>query len=681
MEPSTDIEASIGGGLSRALTVLLAAISVAVTALGSYALAVRGVVFVWAPSGVVLALLIMSPRDRWFAIAVGSFVANVMVDLQIVGRLLPAILGPVANVTESIVAAIVLRRLVGGRNILGSLQGIGALLVGAAIVANAFTALLGGAVLRMSYPGREFWIHWFRWWIGDGLGMIVVAPAVLALGAGIERARNADFVLGRVVEGCLLLAVAICTSAFVFGGSTGAGHLMAGLYLTFPILIWAALRVGAGLPAFALSIVVGLLLCFAGDGRGPFVDATRSVDEEAINVYSFVVLMVVSVLVPSAAIAERKVGWERVRESEARYRASVDTAQDGVLTLDSRGRIRFANPAMHRMLGVTPPALLGGEIAALSPPGHRAEAAELLQAAAEPGVETSGQVRLLHMLHVSGREVPVEQAAAAWEIDGERYVTLVARDVSDRIRLESELRQAQKLEALGKVSGLVAHEFRNELTVIRANLELGLCADDMPAPMRESLQEIDLAVARGERITRDLLAFGRRESTEANTINLDALLERSVKTARPLIEKSIHLDFSATGGPRWVRADAAALQQAMMNLLLNARDAMPTGGRLEVRLSTDQVDEEMRRRLALNRGGLHAVIDIVDSGVGMDASTVDRIFEPFFTTKSSGTGLGLAVVYGTIRRSGGAVRAESTLGTGTSFQILLPVEDSSVADA
>jgi two-component system cell cycle sensor histidine kinase/response regulator CckA len=210
------------------------------------------------------------------------------------------------------------------------------------------------------------------------------------------------------------------------------------------------------------------------------------------------------------------------------------------------------------------------------------------------------------------------------------------------------------------------------LTVILANAELAL-ADTAPGDaQRSALVEIRDAASRGAALTRDLLAFGRRQSLQPVTLDLDEVVARSVATVGSVLGRGIMVEATRPGEGKRIHADPTVLQQALLNLVLNARDAMPEGGRLSIRTAVVEVDAAHAERLGLGGAGRHVTLEVIDTGVGMDPATLSRVFEPFFTTKPEGTGLGLATVYGIVRQSGGAIQAESMAGAGTTFRIYFP---------
>ncbi|HSE06782.1 MAG TPA: response regulator, partial [Methylomirabilota bacterium] len=253
------------------------------------------------------------------------------------------------------------------------------------------------------------------------------------------------------------------------------------------------------------------------------------------------------------------------------------------------------------------------------------------------------------------------------------HIVGVVLDLSERKRLEMQLRHTQKMEAMGRLAGGVAHDFNNLLTVItgRSVLLLSrLTADD---PLRRSVEQIQKTADRAAALTRQLLAFSRKQVLQRKNLDLNTTVEEISAMLRRLIGEDIDLLLTLGPDAGRVNADPGQLEQVLMNLAVNARDAMPSGGTLGVETARVQLPPPLDRPDALPAGP-YAVLRVMDTGVGMDTATLARIFEPFFTTKEpgKGTGLGLSMVHGVVRQHGGEIRVRSVVGAGTTFEIYLP---------
>jgi two-component system cell cycle sensor histidine kinase/response regulator CckA len=263
-------------------------------------------------------------------------------------------------------------------------------------------------------------------------------------------------------------------------------------------------------------------------------------------------------------------------------------------------------------------------------------------------------------------------------LHGDRRVRLVvAQDISQRQQLEAQLRQAQKMEAVGRLAGGVAHDFNNLLMVIKGHTELLLNALPPSDDVTRKIQQIDRSADRATSLTRQLLAFSRRQVLQPHVMNLNSIVDEMGKLLPRLIGEDIDLVINTAADLGAIRADASQMEQVIMNLAVNARDAMPGGGRLRIETSNAELDHSYAAAHPIVQTGRYVLLAVTDTGTGMDPETQVHIFEPFFTTKEQGkgTGLGLATVYGVVKQSGGFIWVYSELGKGTSFKIYLPRVD------
>ncbi len=382
-----------------------------------------------------------------------------------------------------------------------------------------------------------------------------------------------------------------------------------------------------------------------------------------------------------------------LRQSEARKGAILDTALDAILTIDGQGRITEFNQAAERMFGWTREEVAGREMGELIlPPGQRETYRQALERCLRAGA-THAVNRMVEMTAMcrDGTEFPVELALTRIPLDGDPMFTGYIRDISERRTAEEalrsseeQLRQAQKMEAVGRLAGGVAHDFNNLLTVIRGRCELlGTRIGDVEK-MKRDIGTIYDASERAASLTHQLLAFSRRQVLEPKVLELNRVVADLVPMLRRLIGEDIDLGMVLATDIGRVRADPGQVEQVIMNLVVNARDAMPEGGRLTIETSAIDFDETYARVHASVKPGRYVMVAVSDTGSGMDRETQARAFEPFFTTKErgKGTGLGLATAYGIVKQSGGYIWVYSEPGQGTTFKIYLPrVEEAATAEA
>ena len=276
-----------------------------------------------------------------------------------------------------------------------------------------------------------------------------------------------------------------------------------------------------------------------------------------------------------------------------------------------------------------------------------------------------------------GKVFEVELISHQFDYAGRRVRLVVAQDISERHILEQQLRQAQKMEAVGRLAGGVAHDFNNLLMVIKGHTELLMNAVPAADRMSRKIMQIDRAADRATALTKQLLAFSRMQVLQPRVMNLNGVVDDMGKLLPRLIGEDIDLGIRTAPDLGAIRADASQMEQIIMNLAVNARDAMPTGGRLIIETSNADLDRTYNSTHPIVKPGRYVLLAVSDTGSGMDAETQAHIFEPFFTTKEpgKGTGLGLATVYGVVKQSGGFIWVYSEVGKGTSFKIYLPRVD------
>ena len=375
----------------------------------------------------------------------------------------------------------------------------------------------------------------------------------------------------------------------------------------------------------------------------------------------------------------------RVRENEQWLAATLGSIGDGVIATDEAGRVRFMNALAEQLIGWTQADALGKVVTEV----FRIVGEKTREPVPNPVLEalTKGEPVILApdttLIARNGSERPIDDSAAPIrDVNGNvSGAVLVFRDISERRRLEEHLRQSQKMEAVGRLAGGIAHDFNNIMTVIMGFSELLVRDDQPPAERRDSAQNIYDAGKRAADLTQQIMAFSRKQMLVPCVLNLNTVVRDMGSMVKRLIGSNIDFVTEPALDLGQVKADATQIGQVILNLAVNARDAMKKGGRLVIATANVELDERITRQHPSVKPGRYAMMSVSDTGSGMADEVLAHIFEPFFTTKGigEGTGLGLATVYGVVKQSGGHIEVTSKIGEGTTFRVFLPlVEETTV---
>jgi len=379
-------------------------------------------------------------------------------------------------------------------------------------------------------------------------------------------------------------------------------------------------------------------------------------------------------------LAERKRTEEALRESEEKYRNLVERANDGIVIVQD-ALLKYANSRLAEITGYTVEEMIGTPYADYIHPDELPKVVERYERRM-----AGEEVRSIYetaLKRKNGSRVDVELNAGIITFQGKPADLVFVRDISERKRLEEQLLQAQKMEAVGRLAGGVAHDFNNLLTAIIGYSELLLMSFVPGNPRRKDVEEIKKAADRAAALTRQLLAFSRKQMLQPQVLNLNLVVTGIEKMLRRMIGEDIELVTILDAELGLVKADPGQIDQVIMNLAVNARDAMPQGGKLTIETKNAYLDEEYAQQHVEVQPGPYVMLAMSDTGVGMDEEIKSHLFEPFFTTKEvgKGTGLGLATVYGIIKQSGGHIWVYSEPGQGTTFKIYLPMIEGVVEPA
>ncbi|MEZ2128183.1 MULTISPECIES: PAS domain S-box protein [unclassified Sinorhizobium] len=361
-------------------------------------------------------------------------------------------------------------------------------------------------------------------------------------------------------------------------------------------------------------------------------------------------------------------------EREAHLRSILDTVPESMIVIDDNGTISSFSTAAERLFGYAADEVCGQNVRMLMPsPDREAHDGYLSRYLTTGERRIIGYGRVVSGQRKDGSIFPMELSVGEAIANGKRIFTGFIRDLTSRHKIEEELRQSQKMEAIGQLTGGLAHDFNNLLTVISGNLEM-IEMKLQDEKLRSLLREAQGAAEDGARLTGQLLAFGRRQPLNPKLVDVGQLVSGFSDLLRRTLGETVEFRTVVTGAANEALVDGSQLQNALLNLVLNARDAMPRGGRLSIEISRVRLDVDYAQMYPQVRTGDYVLIAVTDTGMGMTDDVKQRAFEPFFTTKGtgSGTGLGLSMVYGFAKQSGGHIQIYSELDQGTSVRIFLP---------
>jgi PAS domain S-box-containing protein len=450
---------------------------------------------------------------------------------------------------------------------------------------------------------------------------------------------------------------------------------------------WDVVICSNAIPEFGAPAALSLLR-----QRGldlPFIIVAATItDELAVaalkeGVHDYIIKGNLARLIPSierelreaAVRRERKQSEEALRQAEEKYRSIFENAVEGIFQSTPDGQYLSANPALARIYGYETPEELISSLTSVDGQlyvdlGQRAEFEALMQ---EQGTVSGFEAQVYRK---DGSIIWIsEHARAVRDGSGELlYYEGTVQDITNRKKLEEQLRQSQKMDAIGRLAGGIAHDFNNMLAIIIGYSQLLLDRCPQDNPMRRYLEEISNAGDRAAGLTRQLLTFSRKQVLAPRVLDLNDVVASTEKMLRRLIGEDVELVTISDSSLGQVKADPGQLEQVILNLAVNARDAMPQGGRLTIETRNVELRETYTRHQAGLQPGAYVLLAVRDTGCGMDAELQSHVFEPFFTTKEQGqgTGLGLAMVYGIVQQSGGHIAVCSEPGRGATFKIYLP---------
>jgi PAS domain S-box-containing protein len=629
----------------------------------------KQVAILWPAAGIALAGLVVWGSRYWPAVAAGALLQPILWG-QGFGVAAGIAFGNTASV---VVGAEVLRRLRGFDPHLTKLHDVLILAAVGAVFAPLISATIGIGTLSLAgkIATDALPMFWATWWASDAFGVLLVAPLVLSwAGRGglhvPERPPRRELAFD-------LSLIMLASWLVVWHGALRPGVLFV------PILL-LAVRHGVRGAATLMPAVAMVAAMAASQGVGAYagLEAPAATGE----LYGYLMALCSVGLVTGAAVSERELTTQALRAANEAQRAILDACPVAIVALDLERRCTMWSGAAERMFGWSASEVVGRPLSVLPylPPDKAGEFEELWKR------QLAGQQVLGHettRLRRDGALVPVSLSVAFLKDGIGRPVGLmgVLEDVTARRaaeaalnRSEAQFRQAQKLGAVGRLAGAVAHDFNNLLTVILGNVQLAIDGVDRQAEARTDLEQVHEAARKAATLTRQLLTFSRKQVLERKVFDLNEVITDLGTMIRRLIGADIEFALNLQSNAGKVDADPGQIEQVIMNLVVNARDAMPEGGKLTIEASEAVLDAPAHHARGTIPPGSYSVLAVSDTGVGMTPQVQEHLFEPFFTTKEAGkgTGLGLATVHGIVSQSEGHVVVYSEHGAGTTFKIYLP---------
>jgi PAS domain S-box-containing protein len=687
MSAETPSIQTVGNAGSARRTLALVTFGVVYYVLAAYAVSLPAQVHfplaIWPAHGFALGVFLLTPARRWPIFLVFIAVATLAIAFDLHAGWREELEGVAVNVALPLGVAIGLQRLAGPNVTIFTVKGVASFLVGMApLVAGLAIAAAGYSYLESGGSMREQWAVTFA---STMLAVLATAPLVLAwsrrgIGEALELTRS------KMPELIVLYVGLIVAAYYVFGSRPDSQNYLPQLiYLCAPFLIWAALRFGMRSTTLALAIFA--LICYwqTAHGFGPFANEGFTDSRETLHLQSYLATIVVTTLFSAALVVERE---DAVRETEAwrlRHEAVIRASSNLLYELNPYDGGVLWDGDTRSVLGLTP---------------DRISTARMWMERVHP--EDRIRLKGLRRMLMSG-EIPHIAIEYRFRKDDGEYTMLgvnayrigdpsgdnpasrriigFVKDVSEkvraeeeRVRLEAQLKQAEKMQAVGQLAGGIAHDFNNILGAILGYGELAQRRAENDPDMKRYIDTIMGAGNRAKSLVTQILSYSRAEGTERIPVIVGPIAQEVCDLVRGSTPASIEMAFSGAPDDIVVMGDPTRLHQLLMNLCTNAVQAMGESGKLELSVTTEILEQSRKVRSGEVPPGEYVRISVSDSGHGIAPEVIDRIFEPFFTTKPAGrgTGLGLALVHSVVSEHKAFIEVASELGRGTTFTVWIP---------
>lgn len=656
------------------LNILLAFVYLGTAKLGLLFAFVQGnATLIWMPTGLSLAAVLLGGYALLPGVALGAFltVATTTVPLWV------AFAASAGNALEAFLGAFLLKHVAQFDLSLQRLRDVWSLFFWAALLSTVASATIG--VGSLCAAGAASWAQfptvWLIWWLGNVMGNLLVAPLLLVW-SRLPRWR-----LSQLLEFITLLVLTCVVTIVAFGGWIPSTRVEPYplVFVVFPLLIWAALRFEQYGTTVASFISASSSVWMTVSGRGPFAPFGLQGSLELLWV--FMAVTTLPALLLAASLSERRHAEQALQHAYAQIYQIINNAPGvAIQGYDSAGRVLFWNKASEDLYGFTEQQALGRRLGEFLLSEQDAKEFEQM---VQRVVQTGHPMPLREWETRTASGAPRHIISSLFPVWIERdkvQVVCMDVDITERKRLEAELFRAQRLDSIGRLAGGIAHDFNNLLTAIMSYAEIALTRLPEAHPAAEDIGRILDASQRASELVRHLLAFARRQTLTPQVIDLNRLLLNATPLLNRLLGKQVELRVNTDPALKKVKADPAQIEQIILNLAINARDAMPDGGVLTIETANVTADAIKVQAMPDMSPGEYVLLSVSDTGTGIPPEHLEHIFEPFFTTKGDqGTGLGLAVVYGVVKQSGGYITVASKPGKGTTFRIYLPSIQSDTA--
>jgi len=659
----------------------------------------------WPPNAIILTALVLTPPRQWWVYFLAMVPAYFVAAIEAGFSEQRAVIFFIANCLEVLIAAAALNRFLHQPPRFRQLKEVGVFIVFAVLLAPFVSATVASiATLNEPVP---YAIAWRVWFFGDSLAHLALTPVLLTWIISWKDCFR-DVSIARYAEAGGLTVGLVAISIHALGGEIGSyGNLPALVYMPLPLLLWAAIRFGPRASCSATFIVTVLAIWNAVTGRGPFT--TLDPAGNVLSLQLFLMVISIPMMFLAAFIREHKQAALALRENiRARETAEIelkalnedlgarielrtrenklilDAAGEGIYGVDLDGLCSFINPAAEKLLGWEAGELIGKPqhdvLHHTKPDGSHYPRAECPIYAAF----MDGKVHTVDnevFWRKNGSSFPVEYTSTpVFQGSETTGAVVVFRDITERRQAEERLRQSQKLEAVGQLTGGVAHDFNNILSIILGNAEM---LQRKSGDEKENIADLIKAVKRGASLTQRLLSFSRTQTLSPEPTDICVLVEDIEDMLRRSLGETINLVVECSDEKCFALIDPHQLEHALLNLAVNARDAMKRGGVLTIEIDKVTLDETYAEQHDEVTPGDYMRIAVSDSGAGMPKDILEQAFEPFFTTKGvgEGSGLGLSMVYGFVKQSQGHITIDSKKGHGTTVTLFLPRSAEEVDEA